>query len=335
MGEGYWVWLIPLASGSISIGIVADPRFHPFDEISSFAAALDWLKRHEPQLGAEIERREDEIEDFLRVEDFAYSCRRVFSPDRWALTGIAGVFADPFYSPGSDFIAQGNTFITDLIVRDLAGEEITKRALTFDVQFLTIFETAIRGTYTNAYPAFGDTQVMVAKLLWEFASYWAVAALPFMQGKLLDLEFGKDVAADVRRILVPGARIEQLLRDWHELPRREWRNAFISNRAFPGLYQLHLDLHEPADDEGLKAKYARNADLLEAVAVVIFHNALEDLEGHEIDEDRKINPAGIGLDPERWEKDGLFNGAGLSLNEARERTSGIERMLLSRQMQTA
>lgn len=333
MGEGYWVWLIPLASGSISIGIVADPRFHPFEEISSLEAVLDWLKRHEPQLGAEIERRQDQIEDFLRVEDFAYSCQRVFSPDRWALTGIAGVFADPFYSPGSDFIAQGNTFITDLVVRDLAGEEIIKRALTFDVQFLTIFETAIRGTYTNAYPAFGDTQVMVAKLLWEFASYWAVAALPFMQGKLLDLDFGKDVAADVRRILVPGARIEQLLRDWHELPRREWRNAFISNRGFPGLYQLHLDLHEPTDDAGLKAKYTRNADLLEAVAVVIFHNAIEDLAGHEIDDNRKINPAAISLNPERWEKDGLFSGEGLSLNEARERTAGIEKMLLSRQMQ--
>src|SRR2546422_394476 len=27
VGEGYWVWLIPLASNSHSIGIVADPRF--------------------------------------------------------------------------------------------------------------------------------------------------------------------------------------------------------------------------------------------------------------------------------------------------------------------
>ena len=28
-GEGYWVWLIPLASGSHSVGIVADARIHP------------------------------------------------------------------------------------------------------------------------------------------------------------------------------------------------------------------------------------------------------------------------------------------------------------------
>ncbi|MEO6830354.1 MAG: tryptophan 7-halogenase, partial [Acidobacteriaceae bacterium] len=29
MGRGYWVWLIRLASGSTSVGIVADPRLHP------------------------------------------------------------------------------------------------------------------------------------------------------------------------------------------------------------------------------------------------------------------------------------------------------------------
>ena len=30
MGRGYWVWLIPLGSGSTSIGIVADGDLHPF-----------------------------------------------------------------------------------------------------------------------------------------------------------------------------------------------------------------------------------------------------------------------------------------------------------------
>ena len=47
----------------------------------------------------------------------------MFSPDRWALVGVPGVFADPFYSPGSDFIAQGNTFTTEIIKSDLEGED--------------------------------------------------------------------------------------------------------------------------------------------------------------------------------------------------------------------
>ena len=39
MGEGYWVWLIRLASGATSVGIVADPAFHAFDEFNTLARA--------------------------------------------------------------------------------------------------------------------------------------------------------------------------------------------------------------------------------------------------------------------------------------------------------
>ena len=43
VGAGYWVWLIPLASGSHSVGIVADPRMHPLDTINTFDKAMDWF----------------------------------------------------------------------------------------------------------------------------------------------------------------------------------------------------------------------------------------------------------------------------------------------------
>ena len=59
----------------------------------------------------------DELEDFLALKHFAYGCSSVFSADDWALVGEAGLFTDPFYSPGSDFIAIGNDCTTDLIQR--------------------------------------------------------------------------------------------------------------------------------------------------------------------------------------------------------------------------
>ena len=338
MGEGYWCWLIPLATGSISIGIVADPRFHEFRDMKDRDGAIEWLKRHEPQLGNAIDGRRDQIEDFHGIEDFAYSCERVFSPDRWCLTGVAGVFADPFYSPGSDFIAQGNTFITDIVTRDLGGEDaraLRRRILQLNAQYLTVFETAVRGTYTNHYQLFGNAEVMSAKLLWEFASYWAVAALPFIQGKLQDLDFSAAVQGDVRRIIGPGGRLEQMFRDWHELGQLEWRDAFISHRSCPAFWQFHLDLDESYDDESLKARYPHNADVLEAFAVVLFHKAVERLDGQSIDPDAKVNPDAISLDPARWDKDGLFNGKGLSLTEARAAVPGVENMLLSEVVQPA
>ena len=56
-GEGYWIWIINLASGFVSIGISADPRFHPFDEIDSFDKLLEWFRRHEPQMASFVEER--------------------------------------------------------------------------------------------------------------------------------------------------------------------------------------------------------------------------------------------------------------------------------------
>jgi hypothetical protein len=111
----------PLASGSHSVGIVADATVHPFDQMSSYAKAMEWLRRHEPQCADTLQGRDSQVQDFLGLRDYSYSCRQVYSADRWALTGEAGAFLDPFYSPGSDYIGIGNTFIADLIKRDLCG----------------------------------------------------------------------------------------------------------------------------------------------------------------------------------------------------------------------
>ena len=75
-GEGYWVWLIPLSSGPISIGIVADPRFHPLEEMNTLEGALEWIREHEPQLAESLDGRRDQVEDFLKVENFSYGCKQ-------------------------------------------------------------------------------------------------------------------------------------------------------------------------------------------------------------------------------------------------------------------
>jgi flavin-dependent dehydrogenase len=329
MGEGYWVWLIPLSTGPISIGIVADPRFHPWEEINTLDGAIDWFKRHEPQLADVIESRRDDIEDYLKVENFAYSCQRVFSPDRWALVGVSGCFADPFYSPGSDFIAQGNTFTTDLICKDLGGEQINKPAAAYNAAFLGAFENLLGSVYTNQYQMWGNAEVMCAKVVWEFAVYWANAALPFFHRKITDLDFAAAIRRDQRRMIQVSAPLVQVFRDWHELSQREFRNVFISNKGFPALYQLHIDLGAGFDDETLVRKYAENADLLEAVGIMLFAEAVKALPDVTLDEDVQIDPTKMSLDPDRWEKDGLLGKRGLTLAEARAKTPGLEKMLLS------
>ena len=167
MGEGYWVWLIPLASGATSVGIVADAARHPLRELHTHERALDWLARHQPQCR---ERIGSSALDFHRFRSYAYSSERVFSTRRdagdWALVGEAGQFVDPFYSPGLDFIAYGNTFVTDLIKRERAGEDIRARKLAHEHGLAAIHSSTL-ALYEGQYPGFGHFDLMTLKTIWD------------------------------------------------------------------------------------------------------------------------------------------------------------------------
>src|SRR2546423_12697576 len=137
MGPGYWVWLIRLASGSTSVGIVTDASMHPFEEMNRFERALSWLHAHEPQCAQVVEQHLWQVQDFRVMKDYSYSCQQVYSGERWCFTGEAGVSLDPLYSPGGDLIAIGNGLVSDLITRDLNSEDIQGRAAVHDKLFLS------------------------------------------------------------------------------------------------------------------------------------------------------------------------------------------------------
>jgi len=96
---------------------------------------LAWLERYEPKCAAEVCAHQDKIEDFLAIKRYPEECRQVFSSRRWGIVGDAGVFLDPFYSPGSDYIALANTYLCELIRRHLAGQPILVHAPAFQYLF--------------------------------------------------------------------------------------------------------------------------------------------------------------------------------------------------------
>src|SRR5207247_611730 len=147
------------------------------------------------------------------LQHYAHACARVFSPDRWALVGEAGVFTDPFYSPGSDFIAIGNDYTKDLIVRSLSGEDIEARSQSFNTTYLRLFDAFIR-LYDGQYRIMGNAQVMTAKVAWDNACYWAMTALLFFQRRLTRPEFIESIDPLLRRFFVLDARMQPFLLAW-------------------------------------------------------------------------------------------------------------------------
>jgi flavin-dependent dehydrogenase len=266
MGRGYWTWLIPLGSGSTSVGIVADERLHPYNTLNSFERAMKWLDVNEPQCADAVRAHADKLEDFLGYRKFAYGVEQVFSADRWALSGEAGAFTDPFYSPGSDFIGMGNDFITELILRDFAGENITSTAESFNATYLRLFDAFLR-LYEGQYPIMGNAQVMTAKVAWDNACYWAITALLFFQRRYRSPEFMASIEPLMRRFVVLHARMQSLLRQWDAAAeaRSDAGAANVVDVDF--LRRLQTELSGPRlEDDELRHRLESNFDLLEAFA---------------------------------------------------------------------
>jgi flavin-dependent dehydrogenase len=324
--EGYWLWLIQLASGPISIGVCADPRVHPWEEIESFDAFMNWVRENEPQLYAEIDGRREDVLDFLRVKDFSYASSRVFSADRWTLVGEAAGFIDAFYSPGSDFIAYTNTWSTELITHDLDGGEadLEKRADFYNDFFFRLFNPTIL-LYRDNYQFFSNPQIMVCKVVYDSLNYFTLLGSPFVHGKLAkieDIEKFSEIAEIVLPIL---PRMQQLFKDWHALDRTPYEGVSVLSKQLEPYIWAQEEIGMPGTDEELLERARQKTETLKALAVWIFHKAAKHLP-EPPDEHVPINPLAISLQPDKWEEDGLFSGDGLTLAQAIERLPGIEEM---------
>lgn len=213
-GEGYWVWMIPLSSGTHSIGIVADQALHPLDSMNTHEKAMAWLATHQPQLHKNLLAEQHSLVDFRFLRHFSHDCKQVFSKHRWAITGEAGVFPDPFYSPGSDFIAISNTYVTDLICKDFSGHEIAAYADLFQ-QLLFSFHENTLTLYQDQYPIFGNARVMPVKVIWDYTYYWALLAPLYMSGRIASLPVLARLRAQFEFASKVNLAMQPLLLAWH------------------------------------------------------------------------------------------------------------------------
>lgn len=273
MDTGYWTWLIPLASDSTSVGIVADGDLHPYATINRFDKAMAWLHRHEPQCAEVLEDCRGDLEDFLGLHHYAHGCAQMYSPDRWALIGEAGAFSDPFYSPGSDFIAIGNDLVAELIVRDRRGEDIADHATYFSRMYLQLFDAFLR-LYDGQYPIMGNAQVMTAKVAWDNACYWAISAQLYFQRKYRDLGYMRTLEPLLYRFFLLHARMQRRLRDWHESDRdSRYARRYVNFMDVPWLKGMQASLADPLDKAALTARLTENLRALERFADVLLRMA--------------------------------------------------------------
>lgn len=185
---GYWIWFIPLGRGVTSVGVVTE-RSAVWDEgLRKQAGLIEFLREHQAVRSLLSEAT---LIDIGAYRQLAHSTSRYFSGDRWGLTGEAAAFTDPFYSPGSDFIALQNDFLTDLIRRDLQGEAVEKlheRANLYSTYMGFRYEANMR-LYRGLYSTLGSYELFKLKWRLDLGLYYHLWVSQYMQDLHLDEGF--------------------------------------------------------------------------------------------------------------------------------------------------
>lgn len=278
IGEGYWVWLIPLPNGVHSIGVVADPQFVPFERIRRYDSFLEWARGAEPQLAAALPQAEDDLLDFRKLKNYAYGTRRGLSPERWCLTGEAGLFLDPLYATGLDFIAVANTLATRLICGALDDEpDLLPRLKAYNRHYLGQF-LGWEPAFAGQYEVFRDPIVTAAKVLWDNAAYFMYPVLVTNTGYLLDYKFTATVRESFKEHFPMNVYMQRCFREWSRIDcdKRAIGFAFAPNA-------LVSDIFDMANGDYTKRDVARlveqNVERLKTLASEIL-SRFSDVTGH-------------------------------------------------------
>ncbi|MCB9726983.1 MAG: tryptophan 7-halogenase [Deltaproteobacteria bacterium] len=307
MGEGYWVWLIPLSSGKTSVGVVVHDSVHGFDSVRSLERCLDFIRAHEPLLADALDGAE--ILDFLCLNGYSHQVARCWSPDRWALVGEAGAFVDPLYSPGTDFIAFANSFTTELMRFDRAGGDLHDRVRELNIQYRSLVSGAT-GIFRHAAPVYGHARAMAAKIYWDNFSYWCFPCQYFLQDiyRLSGAEheaFGQVGARYVE--LSDYAQV--LVSTWARMCPEPPEGGFIGMPQYPSaLVDVHLELADKrTPDETMVHMKRRLAEAEQIVAELLIRIVLElgPERGREFMESAGVAEWDLSIAPGRFEAESL------------------------------
>lgn len=298
MDSGYWLWVIPLGSKNTSIGIVADPEIHPFDTYNTYEKAVEWMKVNEPLAYKMLEPlgHGAGLLDFKILKHYAHHTERIYSTDRWAVTGESGAFLDPLYSPGTDFIALNNTWLSDLILRDMEGEDITVRVSIYEQSHLALVDSWIP-VYQNKYLLMGNTQIMVIKIFWDWASYWAVPCHLFANNAFTNLKILKELFAAPNSPGRKFGRLHKVMQDlfleWLPFENRIFSNRYIDPFDLAVLRKFQEEIEIQREPGELIKQVEKNMAILEQMAVAIFRLVNTQVNGES--PAIKINPYTINL----------------------------------------
>jgi hypothetical protein len=211
MQEGLWFWVIPLR-GKTSLGLVYDQEVVDPKDVFSVEKATRWVCEHFPCFSHDLPGRK--VLDFGGHRSFSYDCKQTISQQRWAITGEAGRFSDPLYSPGSDLIAVYNTLIVDAI-KTADDAALAAKCRQYEQLMRSVYAAYVP-SYSLSYDVLGDPEVFSLKYVWELAIYFGFYVFPFMNDFFTDRRFILAFLRTFARLGPINKGIQELLSSYYQ-----------------------------------------------------------------------------------------------------------------------
>lgn len=228
MGEGFWFWVIPL-QGKTSLGLVYDTNLVAHEDVNTPEKLIKWVCREFPLFERDLPNRK--ITDHSSLRDYSYDCKQTISPQKWAMSGEAGRFTDPLYSPGGDLISLYNTLITDAILN--GNEENLQKKCKFYEQLMRSFYGAYVPSYALSYDALGDQETMTLKYGWELSIYFAFYVFPFINDLFTDERFIVSFLSKFSRLGAMNHHLQMFLSNYFQ-----WKKDNFKTSSVPVFYDI-------------------------------------------------------------------------------------------------
>lgn len=174
-GYGWWSWVIPLANGDTSIGVVYDrSRFSGMKGKQGAEAYRDFVRSRDGLREVVADATLD-LDKVHRRNNLAYRSRQ-YMGDGWAVVGDAAAFMDPYYSPGMDHLAMTVYSTVRLIEEERAGvcrgSKLEKAIDAHNACFQRSINRWFDGLYRDKYELFGDAELTAAAFFLDTAMYY-------------------------------------------------------------------------------------------------------------------------------------------------------------------
>ncbi|MET0698785.1 MAG: halogenase, partial [Mycobacterium sp.] len=198
---------------------------------------------------------------------------------------------------GLDLVAIGNGLITDMVVRELDGEDVVGRTQISDSLYRSLTEMWL-AVYQDQYTLMGTPTVMSAKIIWDVAFYWGFVGFLYMNGRFVSVADDPGFVPYLDGLIALSNRVQRFFREWAAVESGDPTVAFVDLYA-PLNFMVTLHTAMMAPSANFAEQFDANARLLRQLAGQLIETIL-------VEKSTMFGDDDVMRQVQAWQRDSLL-----------------------------